>query len=284
MEIIEDRGGMADEVMKPASTEDISGTTENPITENDVSIWKDSVVENGVAGNESVSTPSKESDATTACTNIETTRDPTTSVSTNKTDLNKSSEKITELPNGHSELVSLPKNNSDHADQPVLDQLGEDFEDSNYSQAELSSQMDQSPNAENTVSGSDICEDKQDGMSIVENETAEMTAKDCIMDIGNSDDGHTCTSDGPILDLENNMVVDCEKVEELIKNLQYLPMSMKIFHKMRETFGSEECEYCGRLFYNRTDYESHVRTHTGMYKGMNMTRPNISIITSFVSW
>ncbi|XP_060597542.1 zinc finger protein ZFAT-like [Ruditapes philippinarum] len=49
----------------------------------------------------------------------------------------------------------------------------------------------------------------------------------------------------------------------LIEKLGYLPMTLEIFQKMRDTFGSEECEYCGRLFFSRADYEPHVRTHTG---------------------
>ncbi|KAL3859095.1 hypothetical protein ACJMK2_009328, partial [Sinanodonta woodiana] len=53
------------------------------------------------------------------------------------------------------------------------------------------------------------------------------------------------------------------KGSDLIQRLGYLPMTMQIFQKMRDTFGNEECEFCGRLFYNKSDYEPHVRTHTG---------------------
>ncbi|XP_046329352.2 zinc finger protein ZFAT-like isoform X1 [Haliotis rufescens] len=52
-------------------------------------------------------------------------------------------------------------------------------------------------------------------------------------------------------------------IVSIVKRLGYREMSMEIFHKMRETFGCEECEYCGRLFYNKADYEPHLRTHTG---------------------
>ena len=51
--------------------------------------------------------------------------------------------------------------------------------------------------------------------------------------------------------------------DDIFKRLQYLPLNSVIFHKIREAFGNEECEYCGRLFYSKTDYETHVRTHTG---------------------
>ena len=53
------------------------------------------------------------------------------------------------------------------------------------------------------------------------------------------------------------------KANVLIEKLGYKNMSLRIFQKMRDTFGSEECEYCGRLFFSRMDYEPHVRTHTG---------------------
>lgn len=51
---------------------------------------------------------------------------------------------------------------------------------------------------------------------------------------------------------------------QLIEKLGYLPMSLQVFQKMRDTFGSEECEYCGRLFFSSVDYDPHVRTHTGL--------------------
>lgn len=50
---------------------------------------------------------------------------------------------------------------------------------------------------------------------------------------------------------------------DLIKTLGYRPLTLQIFHKMRETFGHEECEYCGKLYYNKIDYDQHIRTHTG---------------------
>lgn len=61
-----------------------------------------------------------------------------------------------------------------------------------------------------------------------------------------------------------------EKIEALIKRLGYRNMSMPIFNKMRETFGTEECEFCGRLFYSKVDYEPHIRTHTGKLVFLNI--------------
>lgn len=53
--------------------------------------------------------------------------------------------------------------------------------------------------------------------------------------------------------------------EEIITRLGYHQMSMEIFQKMRETFGNEECEYCGKLYYSKTDFDNHIRTHTGKF-------------------
>ncbi|GFO20664.1 Zinc finger protein zfat [Plakobranchus ocellatus] len=54
-----------------------------------------------------------------------------------------------------------------------------------------------------------------------------------------------------------------KKIQALVERLGYRKMTTEIFQKMRETFGHEECEYCGRLFYNKMEYEPHLRTHTG---------------------
>jgi hypothetical protein len=65
-----------------------------------------------------------------------------------------------------------------------------------------------------------------------------------------------------------------EKLDKLIDRLGYSSMTMQIFHKMRETFGHEECEFCGKLFYNKNDFDNHMRTHTGLcmiYKNVHIT-------------
>ena len=54
-----------------------------------------------------------------------------------------------------------------------------------------------------------------------------------------------------------------KELKDFIDRLGYRNMTMEIFHKLRETFGTEECEFCGKLFYSKTDFEPHVRTHTG---------------------
>jgi hypothetical protein len=45
--------------------------------------------------------------------------------------------------------------------------------------------------------------------------------------------------------------------------LGYKAMTLEIFSKLRETFGQEECEHCGRLFFYKNDHAIHVRTHIG---------------------
>lgn len=62
---------------------------------------------------------------------------------------------------------------------------------------------------------------------------------------------------------EENPKEDKVDSADLIKTLGYRPLTLQIFHKMRETFGHEECEYCGKLYYNKIDYDQHIRTHTG---------------------
>lgn len=73
--------------------------------------------------------------------------------------------------------------------------------------------------------------------------------------------------DGREADQESETALDKGDKKESKKNivewLGFHKMNMQIFQKMRETFGSEECEYCGRLFYTKQDYEPHLRTHTG---------------------
>lgn len=92
-------------------------------------------------------------------------------------------------------------------------------------------------------------------------------------DQGNNDDGEVdnisidpdefeCEDEDEV----NKNLSKTEKLEKLIDRLGYSSMNMQIFHKMRETFGHEECEFCGKLFYNKNDFDNHMRTHTGLLK------------------
>ena len=64
---------------------------------------------------------------------------------------------------------------------------------------------------------------------------------------------------------EESSYKGAESIESLVERLGFQPMTVGIFQKMRDTFGNEECEFCGRLFFSKLDYEPHVRTHTGGY-------------------
>nr|KAG5708031.1 hypothetical protein BaRGS_025169 [Batillaria attramentaria] len=89
-------------------------------------------------------------------------------------------------------------------------------------------------------------------------EEAEGGEKDDGM--ADADEGVVGESEEPVLDKEKEAG---GKGQELIERMGYQPMNMQILQKMRETFGSEECEFCGRLFYTKQDYDPHMRTHTG---------------------
>ena len=52
-------------------------------------------------------------------------------------------------------------------------------------------------------------------------------------------------------------------MNDIFERLGFSSMSMEVFQELRQTFGNEECEYCGRLFYSKSDHEAHIRTHTG---------------------
>ena len=60
-------------------------------------------------------------------------------------------------------------------------------------------------------------------------------------------------------------VEDLETMEDydIYKRLGYAHMTWDVFHKLRGTFGTEECEFCGRLFYSKSDFNTHFRSHTG---------------------
>lgn len=47
-----------------------------------------------------------------------------------------------------------------------------------------------------------------------------------------------------------------------IVSLNYKSLTVELYKKIQETFGTVECEYCGRLFHNHIDLEHHVMTHS----------------------
>ena len=52
-------------------------------------------------------------------------------------------------------------------------------------------------------------------------------------------------------------------MNDIFERLGFCSMNMQVFQELRQMFGNEECEYCGRLFYSKSDHEAHIRTHTG---------------------
>ncbi|XP_041375842.1 zinc finger protein ZFAT-like [Gigantopelta aegis] len=85
--------------------------------------------------------------------------------------------------------------------------------------------------------------------------------KDHAVDL---DEDSAGTNDQEKENIDNKAATGTDKeLKDFIEKLGYRNMTMEIFHKLRETFGTEECEFCGKLFYSKTDFEPHVRTHTG---------------------
>lgn len=54
-----------------------------------------------------------------------------------------------------------------------------------------------------------------------------------------------------------------EDESNILTKLGFLPMNLTIFENIRNTFGSEECEFCGRLFVSKSESRLHQRIHTG---------------------
>ena len=83
------------------------------------------------------------------------------------------------------------------------------------------------------------------------------------LDNGLAENSTKETGEGQSTEKNTGAESKAEKLDTLIKRMGYKKMSLEIYNKMRDTFGREECEFCGRLFYSKADYEPHIRTHTG---------------------
>jgi len=62
-------------------------------------------------------------------------------------------------------------------------------------------------------------------------------------------------------DLPNKSATEDES--DMLIRLGFLRMNLTIFENIRNTFGSEECEFCGRLFASKSDSRLHRKVHTG---------------------
>ncbi|KAH9515590.1 hypothetical protein Btru_011507 [Bulinus truncatus] len=148
---------------------------------------------------------------------------------------------------------------------------GQSVKDPDLSQMDIINSLHCGVDSEEPVSSTaqkDIREEKMDvgsqSPSLLMLQTPESEDDE---DIENKVPGNLNVEDGRTTDVSGNPLkaeaTKEEKIEALIKKLGYRNMTMQVFNKMRETFGTEECEYCGRLFYSKADYEPHLRTHTG---------------------
>ena len=82
------------------------------------------------------------------------------------------------------------------------------------------------------------------------------------------DDTGRKTVDHDISVVKESDAVDPSPVaaeDNIFAKLGYHWMNPSIFRKLRETFGNEECVFCGKLFTSKLDCETHMRSHTGEY-------------------
>ncbi|XP_050398943.1 zinc finger protein ZFAT isoform X1 [Patella vulgata] len=159
--------------------------------------------------------------------------------------------KVSTEPVVSSQVDSLPINKGvddtetsllKEASQMAVEVAGPDNEDS---------KIENNDNTTITIEGSDIGETIQNNLNV---EGDELPMEEDISESLN------VISE---VEAEGSENESAAKIDMIIAKLGYREMSMDIFHKMRETFGSEECEYCGRLFYSKADFEAHQRIHTG---------------------
>ncbi|XP_068180465.1 zinc finger protein ZFAT isoform X2 [Antennarius striatus] len=50
--------------------------------------------------------------------------------------------------------------------------------------------------------------------------------------------------------------------QQVLESLQKTRLDMESFQQLRKIYGDLECQYCGKLFWHKVNYSSHVRTHT----------------------
>ncbi len=95
-----------------------------------------------------------------------------------------------------------------------------------------------------------------------EAEAATECAEQAVIPVQRQGDNVEENMDDEDLD-EIEAEIEMIKDYNIYERLSFNQMTMEVFQRLRQTFGNEECEFCGRLFYSRSDYEPHLRTHTG---------------------
>lgn len=51
--------------------------------------------------------------------------------------------------------------------------------------------------------------------------------------------------------------------DDIFIRLGFQAMNQKIFEKIKNAFGNEECEFCGRLFLSKLEMKNHMKVHSG---------------------
>ncbi len=113
---------------------------------------------------------------------------------------------------------------------------------------------------------------KTDNSENMDGMDAESVTKDTVTVIEQQlpvkEEEEMCDEDQEAEEQEGNEGDDKEEETDLgeefsFQKLGYKPLDVQTFHKLRQIYGKEECEYCGRLFYSTVDFENHIRQHTG---------------------
>ncbi|XP_077433002.1 zinc finger protein ZFAT [Vanacampus margaritifer] len=67
---------------------------------------------------------------------------------------------------------------------------------------------------------------------------------------------------------ENTQTTQSEKdfqlsaFQQVVSSLPKTLLDMETFQRLRKIYGDQECQYCGKLFWYKVHYNTHVRTHT----------------------
>lgn len=159
-----------------------------------------------------------------------------------------SSEEITPVETSEDGIIVSELNSEGQSDDTLNDK-------------QMESESQDSPKVEENadLNKDDVVANLENKSEEVDDKTETEVLNEAAASATSTEVAETNLTDGDLIG-ETNQVVNCGA---LIEKLGFLPMTLEIFQKMRDTFGSEECEYCGRLFFSRVDYEPHVRTHTG---------------------
>jgi len=59
---------------------------------------------------------------------------------------------------------------------------------------------------------------------------------------------------------------DCQMIDrDVCLQVGFKSMSRDIFIRLQQTFGGNECEYCGQLFFVQSDLDAHLNLHDGLF-------------------